>query len=116
MTHEIEFRNDIELVEVDDSKHVSYPKGCKVTQIAIRRAAPHRNGKRFLIRKDLWEKLSPFQGAGLLTHELFYEHLSKLGENDSTKARQLNALLYTAEFDKQKFWKATRDLRLPLYP
>ncbi len=116
MVDEIEFRGDIELVAIDDSKHIAVPKGCQVVQIAVRRTDMSESGKRFLIRQDLWAGLPAFQRAGLLTHELIYEYLAKLGEVDSIKARKLNALLFTSDLDKEKFWKTIRTLRLPIYP
>jgi hypothetical protein len=39
--------------------------------------------------------------AGLMSHEIIYEHFSKLGEADSRKAREFNALLFNAEMEAQ---------------
>ncbi len=115
---EIEFKDNIKLTDIKDSLHLFEPleKNCHIYQIAIRKPIIQAGEKRFLIRKDLWNQLTPVHKAGLLSHEIIYEHLSKLGETDSIKARKLNTLLYSANVKKQEFWKLIKDLELPIYP
>jgi hypothetical protein len=115
---EIDFKTDVKLTDIKDSLHLYEPisKDCKIYQIAIRRAMVVGDEKRFIIRKDLWNKLSPSHKAGLLTHEIIYEHLAKLGESDSIKVRKLNVHLFSKDAKKEDFWKLIKDLELPIYP
>ncbi len=118
LKEEIEFKSQVSLTDIKDSQHLFQPdsKECKVLQIAIRKAKTLPKEKRFLIRKDLWERLSPVHQAGLLTHEIIYEHLRKLGEPNSIKARKLNNYIYSQDLEAETFWKFIRDLELPIYP
>lgn len=71
---EIDFRDGVALTDVEDSMHVMLPAGCKLQQIAIRQNVPVPNSKRFLIDKKLWGALAPRDRAGLILHEIIYEH------------------------------------------
>ena len=118
ISKEIEYMSKVSLIDIKDSKHLFKPleNECQVLQITIRKAKTISNEKPFLIREDLWKQLSPLQQAGLLTHEIIYEHLAKLGEEDSIKARKINRFLYQSEFKKEEFWKFIKELELPIYP
>jgi hypothetical protein len=118
MMKEVDFLEEAELTTIDDSKHLYQPanKNCKVLQTAVRKKSIVANEKRFLIRKDLWEKLDSINKAGLLTHEIIYEHFSQLGEEDSVKARKLNAFLYQDDFVAKDFWKLIKQMEIPIYP
>lgn len=115
---EIDFKSDIEILEVPDSKHLFKPlsKNCEILQIAVRNNKAIDSDKRFIIRKDLWNELAPAQQAGLLTHEIIHEHFTKLGEESSVKARRLNVALYSEKLDKNAFWKLIKELEIPIYP
>lgn len=55
--------------------------------------------------------------AGLLVHEIIYEHFVRLGEDDSIKARKIVALLaHDKEFVEKNFWPLVQRLRLRIYP
>jgi myo-inositol-1-phosphate synthase len=116
--NEIDFKSDAEFTSIPDSKHLFAPpaKDCKVVQTAIRKPKISGNEKRFLIRKDIWDSLDSMNKAGLITHEIIYEHLAKLGEEDSVKARKVNAYLYSQSITAEGFWKMMRELEIPLYP
>jgi hypothetical protein len=115
---EIEYKEEIELVEVPDSKHLFKPlsKNCEVLQIAVRNNVALSSEKRFLIRKDLWQQMDPVQQAGLLTHEIIHEHLTKLGEKDSIKARKINVFLYSDKTKPSEFWDLIKELEVSIYP
>jgi len=115
---EIDFKSDIKLTDIKDSLHLYQPlaKNCHVYQIAIRRPLVLGNEKRFIIRQDLWNRLSPAHKAGLLTHEIIYEHFSKLGESDSIKTRKVNTYLFSKDVKNDEFWKLVKNLELPIYP
>lgn len=116
ISDELDIKPGVKLTIVEDSLHLFQPSSphCKVTQIAIRRHNPTGSEKRFLVSKDLWTKLSPADKAGLLMHEIIYEHFSKLGEWNSVKARKVNALLFSGKIESEKFWGLLKELRLPI--
>ncbi len=109
---------NIILTDTQDSNHLFIPDDpkCSVHQAAIRRIEKTQSEKRFLFKKEIWNQLLPVQQAGLLTHEIINEHLFKLGEMDSTRARKLNALLYKNQLSGNSLWTLIRDLKLPIYP
>lgn len=117
---ETEFKSGASLVNIKDSKHFFEPKdnNCKILQIAIRRNEVSDSMKRFLIDEDLWNKLSERDKAGLVLHEIIYEHFFKLGEEDSIKARSINAYLFSEKAYQDNgdvYWKMIKDLKLPIY-
>lgn len=118
MPDEIEFKNEIKLTNIKDSNHLVEPlaKDCRFVQVAIRKTKKMPGEPQFLIREDLWKSMKPVQRAGLLTHEIIYEHFSKLGEEDSVKARKLNRYLYNKDFTSLAFWTFIKDLDIPIYP
>ena len=118
ISKEIEFKKDVKLTDIADSNHLFEPsdKDCSFLQAAIRQNEKSQDGKRFIVRQDLWSELSPVQQAGLLTHEILYEHLAKLGEVDSSKVRKINIHLYQDAKSRKDIWVLMRDLRLPIYP
>jgi hypothetical protein len=113
---EMELKAGVTLTPIDDSKHLFKPRErhCKVEQAAIRRASPTADEKLFLVRKDLWDKLAPAHKAGLLLHEIIHEHFSKLGEENSTKARKINSMVFSGKLER--FWETIKDIRVPIYP
>ncbi len=117
---EVDFKNDAKLVNIRDSKHLFKPseKECKLKQIAIRRADATKASKRFIISKDLWDQLDNKNQAALILHEIIYEHLYKLGEENSVKARILVGYAFSkaAMTDtKRTYQKQIQDLKLPIY-
>ena len=118
MAKQIDYKNDVALTDIKDSKHLFKPlsEDCQVVQVAIRKAKALSNEKLFVIREDLWKQLPPLHQAGLLSHEIIYEHFAKLGEEDSIKARKLNRALYQQELKKAEFWSFVKELEVPIYP
>lgn len=116
--NEIEFESDAKLVPISDSKHLIMPIAteCEILQVAIRKARVIKNEKRFLIQKDLWDKLSVVDQAGLLTHEIIYEHFSRPGDEDSINTRKINSFLYSPELSEKGFWSLIKELQIPVYP
>lgn len=114
---EIEYKSEIELSSIPDSKHLFKPKNksCEVLQVAVRKAVSTSSEKRFVIDTELWDAMGPYDQAGLLAHEIIYEHLSKLGETDSIKARKLNQFIFSNK-DMKGFWKLVKELEIPIYP
>jgi hypothetical protein len=118
LPQEIDFKSEVQLEDVQDSKHLYLPdpKKCKIHQIALRKNTILKGEKRFIIQNNLWKNLSPLHQAGLLTHEIIYEHFFKLGEEDSLKARKFNAYLFQTPTLNKKFWSYLKDLEIPIYP
>jgi hypothetical protein len=117
---EIEFKSGVTLMETTDAYQLALPsdQNCKLEQIVIRRTDTDLLTKTFLFSEDLWRQMSGFQQAGLLLHEIVYEHFWKLGETDSIKARKIVGYLASEKALKdspEDFWKMIRSLDLPLY-
>ena len=114
---EINFKESVDLVDIPDSYHVSLPKSCELKQVAIR-LKEMRNGKQFVIDKDLWRKLDTGHQAGLILHEIIYEHFLFLGEKNSKKARYMNGLIsHIGSGNKLKvsYKELLRDREIPIY-
>lgn len=116
MSGDIEFKPDIQLVNIKDSKHLSMPKNCSLKQVAIRKNAVTQAEKLFLFDKDIWDKMDSLNQAALLMHEIIYDHFYKLDEKDSVKARKINVLLFSEKLTKANFWGMIKDLQIPIYP
>lgn len=116
--NELEFKKNVTLTVIPDSFHYYKPisKNCSILQIAIKKNLKSKAEKRFIIREDLWKQLSSTDKAGLLMHEIIYEHFAKLGEENSIKARKFNRFLFAASVNKKDFWALIKDLQLPIYP
>ena len=115
---EIEFKPFVSLNDVKDSKHAEIPRACKIHQIAIRRRINKPGVKTFLINKDIWDRMSPLNQAGLVLHEIIYEHFFYLGEKDSQKARYLNGLLvHIGAKGKlpRPYSELLQELKIPIY-
>ncbi|PCI26799.1 hypothetical protein COB52_05655 [Candidatus Kaiserbacteria bacterium] len=112
----IKFIDKVGFRDVKDSFEVAIPEGCKLEQAAIQQLD---SGKRLVrISKKIWDKLSPAHRAGLILHEIIYEHFIFLGEKNSIKARKFNSLLSSKEilsFGKKEYLKYVRKLRVPIY-
>jgi hypothetical protein len=116
---EIKYVSGSQLADVDDSKHLIRPteKGCKIEQAAIRKNLS-LDEKRFLVSQQIWDKMDENSKAGLLLHEIVYEHLWKLGEEDSVKTRHLVSYYLSKDFQKttkDEYWKRIQKLKLPVY-
>ncbi|MCB0367695.1 MAG: hypothetical protein H6624_12445 [Bdellovibrionaceae bacterium] len=112
----LRFIDNANFRDVKDSFELTIPKGCKLEQLAIQR---DEGGLRLIhISKSLWEKLSKEHQAGLLLHEIVYEHFLFLGETDSVKARKFNSFVSAKDFKtlpKEKYQKFVRSLKMPIY-
>ena len=113
------FVENAKLIDIEDSKHIVLPrnKDCTIQQIAIYNKNK-KSSKEFVVDKTLWDQMNTTNQAGLILHELIYQHFSRLGEKDSIKARQINAFLFDKDFQKvtpSKFWSKIRKLKIPIY-
>ncbi|WP_413575414.1 hypothetical protein ACLVWU_13890 [Bdellovibrio sp. HCB290] len=115
---DFDFKTNVSLKNIKDSNHLFKPADptCEVTQVVIRRRSPLENEKQFLVRQDLWDRLPAIEQAGMISHEIIYEHLIKLGATDSVKARALNRYVFSEKYDSKKFWKFIENLEVSIYP
>ncbi len=88
------------LVDIPDSKHVAIPKGCDVKQIVIQQAPKMPKDKRYIVSKDLWDRMSARDRAGLIMHELIYREVLDRAEN-SIAVRYLNAIYATGSYPRE---------------
>ncbi len=102
----------VELVDIDDSKHIAFPTGCKVEQIIIQKDVEYSFDKRYVINKDLWDLLDNANRAGLIFHELLYrDAIAHHGlKNGSRTLRLVNGLVASDQFhlvepyERVKIW------------
>ena len=115
---EFDFKDNVVLANIQDSEHLFMPddKDCKLQQIVIRKNYTSQSEQRFVISKKLWTQLSPLHQAGLISHEIVYEHFYKLGEQNSIKARKMNRALFSEKTEKTSFWNLVKELEIQIYP
>jgi len=115
---EIEFKEGVALTDVKDSLHTFKPedRNCEVKQIAIRKEEIGPKEKRFVIDQKLWNRLDSRNKSALIVHEIAYEHLNKLGDTTSVKARKLVVYLYDDQINGKEFWNLVKTLKLSIYP
>lgn len=112
------FYQEYSLKDIDDSSELIQRKNCTLVQAAVRKNEVSFGEKRFVIQKDLWDKMDDKHKAGLILHEIIYEHFYKLGEYNSVKARKVNALLFSSSLAKmttQQFYSNLQRMDLPIY-
>lgn len=120
MRSDVEFKDHVKLTNIKDSLHTFVKKGCNVQQAALGLGFSMGNDKKaFVVSSDLWKKLSANEQAGLLMHELFYEHFFKLGIKNSRPVRQFVSLMFSSkinELTRPDFWAKVNKWDVPIYP
>ncbi len=103
---------NINLGHVQDSYELAIPANCETRQIVVRLHDINPGQKRFQVSQDLWNQLDANNQAGVLLHEVIYEHFSQnlkideisvpagFHESNSTSSRKLNAMIASEEFQK----------------
>jgi hypothetical protein len=87
---EAKFVTDVKLVDISDSDHIFFPKGCTVEQIVIQRTPELPGEKRYYVNSILWDQLSASNRAGLILHEVLFRHALL---NIKTKSSRLTRFL-----------------------
>lgn len=116
--NDFDYKSNAKLIPVPDSLHGFEPKSkdCQVVQAIVRKPQVVQGEKRFLVDQELWDMMDQTQKAGLVMHEIIYEHFSMLGESDSVKARKFNSFLFAQKFSKKEFWAFLKTLDIAIYP
>ena len=112
----LEFIPNANFRDVEDSYEVAVGKNCKLVQLAIQQDV--EGERKVRISMDYWKQLSDSDKAGLILHEIIYEHFIALGEKNSIKVRHFNSLLSSERihrFTKQEFNSLVRKLKIPIY-
>lgn len=116
---EFEFIKTEKLVDISDSMNFLSPgnSNCQILQIIIRKKFVTKNESRFLVQENLWNRLDNINKAGLILHEIIYEHFSKLGQENSVKARRLNSFMFfNSNITENSFWSLVKQFEIALYP
>lgn len=114
----LKFLSDIKLNKTFDSFEIAKPKGCVLEQFAIQRKKEEKADTDFYFDKEIWSALGNIEKAGLIFHEVIYEHFILLGEKNSIKARKYNSFIFSEKFDKisgTEYKNFVQNLRIPLY-
>lgn len=82
-----------ELSDVPDSSHLSFPKGCKVEQLAISVEDPLPEEPPFVIQKQLFERAPVNTQVGIALHEAIYQEAVQYHHLNSRRVRFFNAKL-----------------------
>jgi hypothetical protein len=112
------YYQEYSLKDIEDSSEIIERKDCTLVQAAVRKNEVSYGEKRFVIQKSLWDKMDSRHKAGLILHEVIYEHFFKLGEFNSVKARKVNALLFSSSLSKMtthQFYANLQKMDLPIY-
>jgi len=111
------FIPDIVLKDIPDTDSNFFPAHCEVEQIVIREVPEHSDDPTFTFSKDLWDAFSINDNAndhraGLILHEVIYEHFIYLKEPNSRRARYYNTLVLSDKFDNwtlYKYWTKMKE-------
>ena len=117
--------------DILDSKHVSLPKDCELLQVATQQVDPLSKDTIISINKDLYSKLDTPNKAGLILHEIIYEHFKffsddnhpnqhskPFSEQNSVKVRMFNRYLHSKEIGthtEKQFHDFFERLGIPSY-
>ncbi len=112
------FTNDT-LEDIPDSLHLTFPKGCKVEQLAIRQEKIFSQDPVYTINAEILSHLSERDVVGLVLHESIYKFFAQnLSHENSVNARYLNQHLSmhasAHEFNFIHYARAMRDLKMKL--
>ncbi len=87
--HQTHFLPDVKLSDISDSLHLILPNDCQLEQIAVLDKGQKDPKKKFIISKDVWDRLDPLNRAGLVMHEIVYEYFASLGEKKFNQGSSL---------------------------
>lgn len=90
-----EFQNEVEwtdsnLQDIPDHGDVQLEERCSIKQVAIQYIDKEKDTRTYKINKPLWNKLNKKEKAGLVLHEIIYNHALMNNLKNSQKARNIN--------------------------
>jgi hypothetical protein len=97
------FVRGIDLVDIPDSEHMIFPRGCAVEQIVIQKKPELPQDKLYLVNADLWDRLSKNHQAGLILHEVIYTEAMEFDHPDSRRVRYFNSVMSSSGFDRTSY-------------
>lgn len=83
---------DADLGTIDDSYQMILPKNCSAVQAVIQQFSLLPGQKRYMLAETLWNRLSNWDKAALVAHELSYRYLQQA---NSVNARYFTALIFS---------------------
>ena len=100
-TIEINIKEDIEILPVNDVGIGFIPKGCKLRQTIVQRQPKFPEDMRYIISKDYWDLLSIQQKGVAIAHEILYGYYAeiKVEPVSSENIRYLNALIISGKIE-----------------
>lgn len=118
VTAKINFLDNIKLNSTKDSFELAHPKDCELKQWAVQKIALNGNDTEYFFDKGIWNSLDNISKAGLVMHEIIYDHFINLDEKNSIKVRKFNSFMFSQKFEKtntNEYHKFIKDLKIPLY-
>lgn len=116
LSSRLKYIENAEFRDVPDSFEVALPESCRIEQAAIQQKEA---GKTMIhISKKIWDALDPKNKAGLILHEIIYEHFIVLGDTNSIKARRFTSFLFSEDiksWSKEKYQEILRENGIKLY-
>ncbi|MFL5813130.1 MAG: hypothetical protein ACJ763_06095 [Bdellovibrionia bacterium] len=88
----------VQIPPIEDTGVINIPVGCGITPAAFQRPESQLlpGIKRYTINKDLWDRMSEIEKAGLVLHELIYREGIRAGHPSSFATRYFNGYLASA--------------------
>ncbi len=98
------FTTDV-LVDVPDSLHLTYPRGCRVEQLAVQFPSTegryNRFRRLFIVDKGLLLQLDSVSLASFVMHEAIYKDFVGVPDADSVGVREFNGVLSGPQWPAQ---------------
>lgn len=93
------FKSGVTLVNVPDTNHLAFPKGCAVEQVINQRQTQFPEDKLYLVNADLWNLLDNDNKAAFILHEVIFGELISEGQTTSEGARYFNSYITARKTD-----------------
>ena len=104
--------------DIKDSFHVGITKECSLQQLAMQKKDFNSKILKYYLNEDIFKKLNPVNQAGLIFHEIIYEHFRYFGKGSSVTVRSFNRYLFSKKIlkaTKISFNKKVQSLGVPSY-
>lgn len=104
---EVKFRSNVKLPDIVDSGVIIIPESCRVEQIAIQMSDEEveLGYPRYVINKNLWDRLDENNKAVLILHEIIYREGILSKQVHSMRVRKMTELFINKDHSQDKFLK-----------